>query len=56
MKLQIHYIVKQKIYFYNLKNYLKNVTIVMITYNLETLKFCSRILKVQDGKVFEEIN
>jgi ABC-type bacteriocin/lantibiotic exporter with double-glycine peptidase domain len=46
----------EKSIFNNLKDYLKNVTIVMITHNVETLKFCSRVLKVQDGKVFEEIN
>jgi ABC-type multidrug transport system fused ATPase/permease subunit len=46
----------EKSIFSNLKNYLKNVTIVMITHNVETLKFCSRVLKVQDGKVFDEIN
>jgi ABC-type multidrug transport system fused ATPase/permease subunit len=46
----------EKSIFNNLKNYLKNVTIVMITHNVETLKFCSRVLKVQDGKVFDKTN
>lgn len=43
----------ERFIFKNLSGYLKKTLIIMITHKLETLKFCSRVLKVKDGEVFD---
>lgn len=33
----------------------ENVTIILVTHDPETIRFCNRVVQIQDGKLFEEV-
>lgn len=39
-----------------IKNYKKDITILMITHKLENLRLCNRIIKIENGKILSDEN
>ena len=46
----------EKIIIENILKYVKNITILLVTHRLETLKYCNRVLKIDKYKTIEVTN